>query len=139
MDTLKPIKNLESIRTPENEAVINEVIAEIKILKENNNALIEAYNECAERLRDKALEYFKLTEYQRGVVLDQNSEGCILREDWNLLVNSCKVIGSTISDSPRSGYIYENGKDYLPVDIIRTPEEIKEALKVINSFFKVWS
>ena len=135
MDVLKVINNLENVRTPDNAAAINEAISTIKSLKVDKKLITEAYEDCADRLRVRTLEYYNLIEDQQEVILNRNSEGYILSEDWNLLVRSCKIIGGAIFDSPHNG-MTEDGKDYLPADLVRTPEEIKEALKVVNSFFR---
>jgi hypothetical protein len=64
----------------------------------------------------------------------RNDHGFLLREDWNTIVSACKVIGDSIWDNPNCG-MTENGNDYLPADIMYSPKEIQEALKIVNAYF----
>lgn len=70
----------------------------------------------------------------RQMTFRHNECGFLLREDFNTIVGACKIIGDAIWDSPGSG-MTENGKDYVPADIMYSPEEIKEAIKIVKAYF----
>lgn len=139
------ISDLKEIRNTDNASVINRAISSIRSLNQDTKIMTEAYTDCATRLQQSALKNGKLEEQLNNPKHDassinpltfrRNAQGFILREDWNTIVHACKVIGNSIWDSPGCG-MTEEGKDYLPADITRSPKEIQEALKVVNAYFR---
>lgn len=61
--------------------------------------------------------------------------GCLSRKDWGNVVGACKVIGESVWDAPSHGFT-EDGMDYIPVDLMREPEEVEEALCTVIAFFR---
>lgn len=60
--------------------------------------------------------------------------GFLRKDDFGVLIGACKTIGEAIFDTPSSGATYD-GVDYVPADLIASPEKIKEALKILNAYF----
>lgn len=62
-------------------------------------------------------------------------EGCLPRKDWGEVIGACKVIREAVWDTPSGGFT-DNGVDYVPVDLMREPEEVEEALCTVIAFFR---
>lgn len=62
-------------------------------------------------------------------------KGCLPRKEWGEVIGACKVIGEAVWDAPSGGFT-DNGVDYVPVDLMREPEEVEEALCTVIAFFR---
>lgn len=60
--------------------------------------------------------------------------GFIRKDDYNKLISACHTIGNCIYKYPSEGRTL-NGVDYLPADLLEDPEDINNALNVLNSYF----
>lgn len=65
--------------------------------------------------------------------------GMLRRESFEKLVWACKTIGACIWDSPSGGItVNDEGydtMDYLAADLMREPEEVEEALSMLDAYF----
>ena len=59
--------------------------------------------------------------------------GCLPKEEFQNVAFSMKVIEKAIMVPHLAGFI-ENKQDYWAVDLIMGPDEIKEAVKILNDF-----
>ena len=64
-----------------------------------------------------------------------NKNGAVSRKDFNKLVSAMNVLGQCIYKNPTSGYIVENGEDFVYLDAMATPKEIIEAMQTISPLF----
>ena len=145
-EVMQLISDLKEVRNSDNAPVIDRAISSIRYLKEETKIMTGAYIDCATRLQSSALEKSRLEEKLNSsennehqispLSFRKNSQGFILQEDWNLIIDSCKVIGNAIYAYPGCG-MTEDGNDYLPADILRDPEEIMKALEVVNGYFRL--
>lgn len=62
-------------------------------------------------------------------------DGCLARKDFVRIVGACKDIGNIVWDAPTSGFT-RDGIDYIPVDIMREPEDIEDALRTVLTFLR---
>ena len=74
-----------------------------------------------------------------GVVIPSSEKlefhsGCLARSDFGRLVGTCRDLGAMVWDAPSHGYT-KDGIDYVPVDFLREPEEIIDAIRVVLSVF----
>lgn len=60
-------------------------------------------------------------------------DGCLPKEEWKCVAYAMKTIGDAIMN-PYLGGFTEDGQDYWAVDFIAEPDEIREALKILNDF-----
>lgn len=61
--------------------------------------------------------------------------GFVNRADFNTVIGACRTIGAAIYQYPHQGETVD-GIDYLPMDLLVDPEDIKNALEIINAYFK---
>ena len=65
--------------------------------------------------------------------------GMLRRESFEKLVWACRTIGASIWDSPSGGItVNDEGYDaidYLAADLMREPEEVEEALSMLDAYF----
>ena len=59
--------------------------------------------------------------------------GCLPKEEFQNVASAMKVIEKAIMVPHLAGFI-ENKQDYWTVDLIMEPDEIKEAVKILNDF-----
>lgn len=64
-----------------------------------------------------------------------NKMGYMLREDFYKLITACNEIGKAIYQERNHGMTDEEGNDYYPVIVMSEPEDIQEALEILNAFF----
>lgn len=60
--------------------------------------------------------------------------GMLQRKSFEKLIQACKTIGECIWDLPGTGITMDDG-DYLPADLMRDPEQVDEALKILEAYF----
>ena len=59
--------------------------------------------------------------------------GCLPKEEFQCVASAMKVVEKAMMVPHLAGFV-ENDQDYWAVDLIMEPNEIREAVKILNDF-----